>query len=130
MMIFCAFVFFFFKQKTAYEMRISDWSSDVCSSDLSLLGDVAVVETNGITLVLTSVRNQAVGCDLFTQFGIDLGQCKFIVVKSSQHFYAEFSKVAAQVIYLDTPGSVSSDINTLPYKKLVYPKWPLATPAR
>src|SRR3546814_8136960 len=28
-------LFFFFKQKTAYEMRISDWSSDVCSSDLS-----------------------------------------------------------------------------------------------
>src|SRR3546814_14578348 len=28
--------FFFFKQKTAYEMRISDWSSDVCSSDLHL----------------------------------------------------------------------------------------------
>src|SRR3546814_8885793 len=27
--------FFFFKQKTAYEMRISDWSSDVCSSDLA-----------------------------------------------------------------------------------------------
>src|SRR3546814_3343444 len=32
--------FFFFKQKTAYEMRISDWSSDVCSSDLAVL-DVA-----------------------------------------------------------------------------------------
>src|SRR3546814_19973964 len=30
--IYC--IFFFFKQKTAYEMRISDWSSDVCSSDL------------------------------------------------------------------------------------------------
>src|SRR3546814_8762882 len=30
------FCFFFFKQKTAYEMRISDWSSDVCSSDLHL----------------------------------------------------------------------------------------------
>src|SRR3546814_4587394 len=29
-------IFFFFKQKTAYEMRISDWSSDVCSSDLTL----------------------------------------------------------------------------------------------
>src|SRR3546814_10266229 len=28
------YVFFFFKQKTAYELRISDWSSDVCSSDL------------------------------------------------------------------------------------------------
>src|SRR3546814_7080757 len=32
--LFCIFIFFFFKQKTAYEMRISDWSSDVCSSDL------------------------------------------------------------------------------------------------
>src|SRR3546814_9354577 len=31
-------VFFFFKQKTAYEMRISDWSSDVCSSDLIAIG--------------------------------------------------------------------------------------------
>src|SRR3546814_13163691 len=30
-------MFFFFKQKTAYEMRISDWSSDVCSSDLLLV---------------------------------------------------------------------------------------------
>src|SRR3546814_3882783 len=30
--------FFFFKQKTAYEMRISDWSSDVCSSDLKTSG--------------------------------------------------------------------------------------------
>src|SRR3546814_5926666 len=31
-----SYFFFFFKHKTAYEMRISDWSSDVCSSDLSL----------------------------------------------------------------------------------------------
>src|SRR3546814_1590842 len=35
---FCVF-FFFFKQKTAYEMRISDWSSDVCSSDLVGAGE-------------------------------------------------------------------------------------------
>src|SRR3546814_9281926 len=34
MVWFYSFCFFFFKQKTAYEMRISDWSSDVCSSDL------------------------------------------------------------------------------------------------
>src|SRR3546814_7978334 len=43
------FLFFFYKQKTAYELRISDWSSDVCSSDL--LGDhraVALVERDQI----------------------------------------------------------------------------------
>src|SRR3546814_8841335 len=32
----CCVYFFFFKQKTAYELRISDWSSDVCSSDLKV----------------------------------------------------------------------------------------------
>src|SRR3546814_16255853 len=35
--------FFFFKQKTAYEMRISDWSSDVCSSDLIIMNNIATV---------------------------------------------------------------------------------------
>src|SRR3546814_17058699 len=35
---FCYLCFFFFKQKTAYELRISDWSSDVCSSDLPFVG--------------------------------------------------------------------------------------------
>src|SRR3546814_4980496 len=34
--------FFFFKQKTAYEMRINDWSSDVCSSDLAIAGRAAI----------------------------------------------------------------------------------------
>src|SRR3546814_6747110 len=38
---------FFFKQKTAYEMRISDWSSDVCSSDLATSG-VVLVKVNSL----------------------------------------------------------------------------------
>src|SRR3546814_3784148 len=40
----CSVLFFFFKQKTAYEMRISDWSSDVCSS--VLCGGAATRETD------------------------------------------------------------------------------------
>src|SRR3546814_19739185 len=39
------FFFFFFKQKTAYEMRISDWSSDVCSSDLTIAGALALLDS-------------------------------------------------------------------------------------
>src|SRR3546814_16635486 len=38
-------MFFFFKQKTAYEMRISDWSSDVCSSDLVVLEEKRPFDT-------------------------------------------------------------------------------------
>src|SRR3546814_3636984 len=37
-------VFFFFKQKTSYEMRISDWSSDVCSSDLQICAAAGVTK--------------------------------------------------------------------------------------
>src|SRR3546814_7651845 len=40
--------FFFFKQKTAYEMRISDWSSDVCSSDLVSAGELDERSGEGI----------------------------------------------------------------------------------
>src|SRR3546814_1321479 len=40
-------LFFFFKQKTAYEMRISDWSSDVCSSDLLLAALAGLVNAIG-----------------------------------------------------------------------------------
>ena len=99
------------------------------SNTPSSIGDSVAIEVDGVALVLTSDRNQAIGTDLFTQFGIDLGARKYIVVKSSQHFYADFSKVAAQVIYLSTPGSVSPDITTLPFRNIRYPKWPLRTPA-
>src|SRR3546814_2435483 len=44
------FFFFFFKQKTAYEMRISDWSSDVCSSDL--FATQGMVQDAGTSTVL------------------------------------------------------------------------------
>src|SRR3546814_6276332 len=65
----------FFKQKTAYEMRISDWSSDVCSSDLlrgsvgedrvgGLAGGV-VEEVHTTNLDRTGVRTQGVNCDLW-----------------------------------------------------------------
>src|SRR3546814_5677345 len=40
--MFYSYNYFFFKQKTAYEMRISDWSSDVCSSDLGFSDEMDV----------------------------------------------------------------------------------------
>src|SRR3546814_4589571 len=44
-------IFFFFKQKTAYELRISDWSSDVCSSDLNVLLWMGVAQIAGILCI-------------------------------------------------------------------------------
>ncbi|KOF53632.1 microcystin LR degradation protein MlrC-like protein [Achromobacter sp. DMS1] len=90
------------------------------------LGDTALLRTRGVTLVLTSYRVQAMGTDLFTQFGVDLGAMRLIVVKSSQHFYAAYSKVGKHVIYVETPGAITQDYNALPYRKVRLPKWPLA----
>lgn len=89
------------------------------------LGDCALVEANGVEIVLITLRNQAMGTDLFTQLGVDLAARKMIVVKSSQHFYASFSKVAKHVIYAGAPGAVTLDLTTLPYRKVRRPKWPL-----
>src|SRR3546814_8645204 len=44
----CACHFFCFKQKTAYEMRISDWSSDVCSTDLCDVGQFASPDNQSV----------------------------------------------------------------------------------
>src|SRR3546814_1248321 len=52
-MLIVLFDFFFLKQKTAYEMRISDWSSDVCSSDLPTL--VAVYRKLPLLLMVAPI---------------------------------------------------------------------------
>src|SRR3546814_9716662 len=54
------FMCFFFKQKTAYEMRISDWSSDVCSSDLMLVEALKVMHIQFKDIKLTLLNNNAV----------------------------------------------------------------------
>src|SRR3546814_5559201 len=66
------FFFFFFKQKTAYEMRISDWSSDVCSSDLVGAGPAQgnrsifmahprLDQPTGVVHILNTCKRQSAG---------------------------------------------------------------------
>src|SRR3546814_10726441 len=77
---------FFFKQKTAYEMRISDWSSDVCSSDL-----IDGVSVNGLDIGELTSRMDARDMAEFAQ-GIDLtlllsSTWPFIVLALGVFFY-------------------------------------------
>ena len=95
------------------------------SNTPTAMGDSALVECHGIEILLCSIRNQAMGTDLFTGIGCDLAAKKIIVVKSSQHFHASYSKVGRHVIYAAAPGAVTLDLTTLPYRKVRRPKWPL-----
>src|SRR3546814_10082943 len=54
-------MFFFFKQKTAYEMRISDWSSDVCSSDLNASDDCLDIESTQRGIIGTQFFTHQLG---------------------------------------------------------------------
>src|SRR3546814_2120319 len=67
---------FFFKQKTAYEMRISDWSSDVCSSDLRGSGAHGVFECTRAIPELTKAsifQKEGASCPVFVRFSTVAG---------------------------------------------------------
>src|SRR3546814_1331838 len=57
-------VVFFFKQKTAYEMRISDWSSDVCSSDLLIAQESRRLAVGAVVIVILGRQVDAARLDI------------------------------------------------------------------
>src|SRR3546814_5946579 len=74
-------VFFFFKQKTAYELRISDWSADVCSSDLTLFNALVATVDAGDEVIIPApywvsypdIVNFAGGTPVFIEAGAAQG---------------------------------------------------------
>src|SRR3546814_15736975 len=85
--------FFFFKQKTAYEMRISDWSSDVCSSDLAdLLGEPIDFARDRAVHRDTQPLARAVAVDILA-----LGRAAPFADPGRQHFRARQILVAILV---------------------------------
>jgi len=90
------------------------------------LGNVALVTAGTVDVVLVTLRTQAFNIDLFTKLGCDVRRKKLVVVKSAQHFYASYAEIASQVIYVSAPGSASPDWKTLPYRRIMHPKWPIS----
>src|SRR3546814_8180818 len=82
-------LFFFFKKKKAYEMRISDWSSDVCSSDLSVTRDI-----EPRTLLVQLLRD-ILGMT-GTHVGCDTSQCGACVVHVDGRSVKSCTMLAAQ----------------------------------
>lgn len=87
------------------------------SGSVEPLGDCALVAIGGVEVLLNARRTQGFSTEMFTRMGVDLSACCIIVTKSSQHFFASFSQIAARTIYVDAPGTLTSDLTTLPYRK-------------
>jgi microcystin degradation protein MlrC len=79
---------------------------------------------DGIDIVLISSRQQVFATDLFTGLGIDLAAKAAIVVKSSQHFHADFAPWASEVLYVETPGLLRTDFENIPYRRRDLNFWP------
>ncbi len=89
------------------------------------MGDAVWVRVMGdVDLVLNSVRTQVFHPDAFTQLGLDLTAKKLVVVKSTQHFYAGFEPIAAEIHYVGGPGALTSDYGAIPFTKRRQPYWP------
>jgi microcystin degradation protein MlrC len=89
------------------------------------LGDCVWVEAdNGLHVLLASIRTQTYGTDAFTGIGITLADKAIVVVKSTQHFHAEYAPLAAAVWYVTTPGAMSLDFAAIPYRLRSLDYWP------
>ena len=82
------------------------------------------LDAGGVHLVVTNSRTQCLHPSLFTDLGLDLTQMKTVVVKSSNHFYAGFAPIAAEVIHMASPGTLTADFASIPYRKRDPNYWP------
>jgi microcystin degradation protein MlrC len=89
------------------------------------LGPCARLLIGGVDVIVSTVRTQTLDPEVFLLHGIDVTRYKIVALKSSAHFRAGFAPVAAEMIRCDTPGLVSADLTTFPYRRLQRPIWPL-----
>ncbi|QHI99652.1 microcystin LR degradation protein MlrC-like protein [Xylophilus rhododendri] len=90
------------------------------------LGDAAAVRIGGVEVVINSSRTQALGPELFSQFGIDIAGKRLLVLKSSNHFMAGFGQLIGGVVHVHTDGLlVRDDYRRIAYSRVQRPIWPL-----
>ncbi|WP_429923116.1 M81 family metallopeptidase [Agrobacterium vitis] len=88
-------------------------------------GDAAHIHLNGIDIVLSSVRVQSYDPSLFTALGIDPTSKHILAIKSTNHFYAAFSKIASDILYCSAGSPYPNNPATNPYRRVRRDIWPI-----
>jgi microcystin degradation protein MlrC len=90
------------------------------------LGATALVRLAGtnIEIILNTNRTQTFEPDIFSNLGVVAAKKKMLLVKSTNHFYAGFAPIAAEVIYIDAGAPYPSNPRATDYRKLARPIWP------
>lgn len=82
------------------------------------LGDIAAIRCGTIDIVVGSERCQCFSPKILSDLGIDPGQKRLLIAKSTQHFYGAFAPVAAEIFYMTAPGAVPPNPRLIPYRHL------------
>ncbi|MCZ6633073.1 MAG: M81 family metallopeptidase [bacterium] len=89
------------------------------------IGTSAVVDVQGVRVIVCSKRLQSRDPEVFRAAGIEPLAQKILVVKSAVHFRAAFEPLAAEVIVADAPGLTSLDMSLFDFKRITRPMFPL-----
>ncbi|MDQ0456454.1 M81 family metallopeptidase [Rhizobium paknamense] len=94
-------------------------------ASIAPFGDAAHVHFRGIDVVLGSVRVQSYDPSLFTALDIDPLQKRLLVIKSTNHFHAAFSRIAADIVYCSAGRPYPNDPKVTPYRHARRDIWPI-----
>jgi microcystin degradation protein MlrC len=92
---------------------------------LAPFGDAAHIVLDGIDIILNSTRAQSFDPSLFSVMGIDPARQKILVIKSTNHFFASFSKIAAEILYCSAGTPYPNNPATTPYQRAPKTIWPI-----
>ena len=98
------------------------------------IGPMAVVQMEGVRVVVSSRRMQAFDQSVFRHVGIEPAQERILCLKSTVHFLADFGPLAEEILVVLAPGAHVVDPTTYPYRNLrsgvrLLPGGPAHTPA-
>ncbi|KAA1185572.1 M81 family metallopeptidase [Rhizobium tropici] len=88
-------------------------------------GDAVHIQLDGIDIILNSTRAQSFDPSLFSVMDIDPGTKKILVIKSTNHFYASFSKIATQILYCSAGTPYPNNPAHTPYHRARKDIWPM-----
>ncbi len=89
------------------------------------LGPMARLQIRGMDVIVASRRSQTFDPEPFLALGIDVRRCRFVALKSSNHFRAGFEGIAAAIVTADPPGLSTHHIEIFPRQRAVEPLWPI-----
>lgn len=112
----------------AYVKAITDgkfYNRDYLKGVLTLLGKTAVLDIDGISVIVSSIRTQPWDLEVYRSNGIVPQDAKILMVKSTIHFRASYSTIAHKILDVELPGLAPQSPEMLTYKNSRRPIYPL-----